>query len=102
MSFLATAPKFSLSFFFPHSLCGILFTGHNFKFTFFYIDHSLCFFSDIPALEKSFAWCLAAVNMHLKAFKKIHHVREITVIVINRTVPSVWSVPQSHGPQDPK
>lgn len=36
-----------------------------------------------------------------KAFERIPHTRETTMIVISRIIPDAWSVLQSHGPQDP-
>ena len=43
---------------------------HSVVFFFFKVSHSLCSFSDIPVLGRSFAWWFMAANLHLKPFRE--------------------------------
>ena len=36
-----------------------------------------------------------------KAFERIEHSRKIIMVIISRTIPNIWSVLRSRGPQDP-
>ena len=36
-----------------------------------------------------------------KAFERMQHMRESTLILTSRIIPHVWRVPLSHGPQVP-
>lgn len=65
------------------------------------VDHSLHSFSDISVLRGSFALWLVMVNIHLGLMKKIQCTWEITMTIISRIIPNVWSVLWSHGYQDP-
>ena len=57
----------------------------------------LCFFSDVPVLERLFALWLAAVNMHLLLLREYN---KYARGIISRIIPDVWSVVWSHGHQD--
>lgn len=43
-----------------------VFTGHDFRLTGFSVNHTFDSLFDIPVLEKSLAWWLAAEDTHLK------------------------------------
>ena len=47
--------------------------------------------------------CLVASGYEhaFKSFQKIQYSREITMIIITRRIPNVWSALWSHGPQGP-
>lgn len=60
------------------------------------------FFFDIPALGRSFASWLAALNMHLELWSKCSAGwGGTTVLIMSKIIPTIWSALWSHGPQCP-
>ena len=53
--------------------------------------YSLSFFSNIPLLGRSFAWSLAAGNMHLKLLREYNALPEMIMIAISTITLNVWS-----------